>query len=48
MIKGINEKLAESFKNLLVMVGKIVVESDGVVTEEEKGAAQKLIEALDK
>ena len=48
MIKGINEKLAESFKNLLVMVGKIVVESDGVVTEEEKAAAQKLIEALDK
>ena len=48
MIRGINEKLAESYKALLVMLGKIVVESDDNVTEEEKAAAQKLIDALDK
>ena len=47
-IRGINEKLAESYKNLLVMVGNIVIQSDNNVTEEEKAAAQKLIEALDK
>ena len=40
--------MAESYKNLLVMVGNIVIQSDNNVTEEEKAAAQKLIEALDK
>lgn len=48
VIRGINEKMAESYKNLLVMVGNIVIQSDNNVTEEEKAAAQKLIEALDK
>ena len=48
MIKGINEKLAEAYRRLLIMIGKIVTQSDGVVTEEEKAAAQKLIEALEK
>ena len=48
MIRGINEKLAEAYRRLLIMIGKIVTQSDGVVTEEEKAAAQKLIEALDK
>ena len=48
MIKGINEKLAEAYRRLLIMIGKIVTQSDGVVTEEEKAAAQKLIDALDK
>lgn len=48
VIRGINEKMAESYKNLLVLVGNIVIQSDNNVTEEEKAAAQKLIEALDK
>lgn len=48
MIRGINEKLAEAYRRLLIMIGKIVTQSDGVVTEEEKAAAQKLIDALDK
>ena len=48
VIRGINEKMAESYKNLLVMVGNIVIQSDNNVTEEEKAAAQKLIEALGK
>ena len=48
MIRGINEKLAEAYRRLLIMIGKIVTQSDGVVTEEEKAAAQKLIEALEK
>ena len=48
VIRGINEKMAESYKNLLVMVVNIVIQSDNNVTEEEKAAAQKLIEALDK
>lgn len=48
MLRGINEKLAESYKSLLIMIGMIVTHNDGAVTEGEKAAAQKLIDSINK
>ena len=46
MIREKNEKLADMYKGLLLLLGRIVTESDGAVTDKEKAAAEAMVEAL--
>lgn len=45
-LESVNPALAETYKQMMTMIGKIVIESDGIVTEKEKEAAKELISLL--
>ena len=46
MIREKNEKLADMYKGLFLLLGRIVTESDGAVTDKEKAAAEAMVKAL--
>ena len=46
MIREKNEKLADMYKTLFMLIGKIVIQSDGVVTYKEKAAAEAMVKTL--
>ena len=41
-MKAINGKLAEAYRELLELVGRIIIESDGVIDRAETALAEKL------
>ena len=45
-LKSVNPHLADTYKQMLIMLAQIVVESDGVVTESEKTVANQLLEVI--
>ena len=46
IIREKNEKLADMYKGLFLLLGRIVTESDGAVTDKEKAAAEAMVKAL--
>ena len=45
-LKSVNPHLADTYKQMIIMLAHIVVESDGVVTESEKTVANQLLEVI--
>lgn len=46
-IRELNPLLADNYQEMLSLIGKIMIESDGVITPEEKAAAEQLIAAME-
>ena len=45
-LNELNPSLAATYKQMLELIAKIVIESDGTVTEEEKAVANQLISVI--
>lgn len=46
-LRGIQERLADAYKELLALGCKILIKSDGIVAREELAEVQRLVERLD-
>ena len=46
LMKNINEKLAESYKELVALVCEIVMEADGTVVKAETALAEKIMASV--
>ena len=47
MLRGVNSKLAEEFKELLTLICKIIAASDEIFTEEEDSELQRIERLLE-
>ena len=46
-LRKVNSRLADAYKELLVLICKIIIESDGIIAEAETAEVKKLLELCD-